>query len=171
METGDIISILFAIFGVAYILVTTLSELNREKKRGKQQRREQGEEESVTQALPAPKLPRQRPPSLSKEQKQTGLRSMRGVDKKFEFRSNLEEFHQKTNIDERALQIHLRPSDELVSEDLRIQRSEGTVYNTKKKSRIQAEIASLPSRSILIISHELIRGPVAFRSTIFPRDV
>ena len=164
MEAGDIISLLLGLFAIAYVVLNVLADLSR--KRNKQ------DEESVLDELvttvkkpPVPPLP---PPSMPKQQKSKPLRSMKGADEKFDFYSNLEGFRQKTAIEERALQIHLRKAEEIVSEDLR--QTEGAVYKTKKKSPIALQIQALPSRSLLVISHELLRAPVAFRNSPFPRD-
>lgn len=90
----------------------------------------------------------------------------RFTGEKFAFETKMDDYTQKTAIDDRHLTIGLRPGSELISDAVRL--GEGKVVSTQKRAPIRDLIDSLPSKKLLWISHEVIDKPVCMRSCAFP---
>ena len=88
--------------------------------------------------------------------------------KEFSFHSQLEDFKQHTSIDDRHIEINLRPGTELTSAAFRLAQSEGSVMVRPSKPTIQALIKSLPSEKLLFLSYEVFHVPVSKRPSPFP---
>ncbi len=80
----------------------------------------------------------------------------------FVFHSNLESYKQKSSIDERHLDIHLHPADELVSHSI----SSVPKYEASTKQAetpIQKLMREVPSKQSWIILSEIVNPPVSLR--------
>ncbi len=159
MEIADIVGIVIAFIAVVYSFVSSLMQaLSR--------RQKESEEKMARDNKPKSKQRRQPPvpPALvTHKEKRVPLRAQTGADERFVFHSTLDEFQAKSAIEDRKLPNHLRPIGELVSEDLRIQQSEGSLYTRQKKAPIHRLIRSLPSKKALVVSYEVFNTPIAFR--------
>lgn len=160
MNIDDIVNILFVVLIIGYSLFRILGSIFFPKEIPK--RVEEDEAEAPPRAATHP-LPPPLPAAIK-----VALPEKKFSTEKFEFHSKLEDFQQVSEIESQKLTIHLRPSDELVSESLRMLGSEGTVYKRKSKNSISRLIKSLPQEKLLFLSYEVFHVPVSKRETPFP---
>lgn len=157
MSLDDIVSLIIAVVAIVYSLLS-MSKLKRPILDSFED--EDEEEEEVR-----PPRPVQAPKPVAKSAPPTAPQS---VEKKFVFRSQLDEFSQHTAIEDRHLEIHLRPSSELVSDAFRLEATEGAVVQKAKKPTVHELIKSLPQEKLLFISYEVFHVPVSRRPSPFP---
>lgn len=100
-------------------------------------------------------------PKIDKAQKQEAIGE-------FSFHSKLDDYTQKTSIEDRELEIHLRPASDLCSDAFRLAQSEGAVMKRPVKPSIKQLIKSLPEEQLLFLSYEVFHVPVSKRSSPFP---
>lgn len=176
-SVDDLVSLLVTIIAVLYMLITAFKALSPRKRPtpSPEEEREMTleeyldslEEEEEEKPIRKPVAKVAPPPPLS-----SPVAAKKVVEKppeeKFEFHSTLEDFQQKTAIEDRKLAIHLRSPEELVSESLRKMTTEGVVVSKSGKCRIQALIKSLPQEQLLFLSYEVFHVPVSKRESPFP---
>lgn len=176
-SVDDIVSLLVTIIAILYMLITAFRALSPKKRptSSPEEEREQTleeyldsleeEEEEKPVRKPVAKVaPRPQPLPVVAAKKVVEA----PLEEKFEFHSKLEDFQQKTAIEDRKLAIHLRSPDELVSESLRKMTAEGAIVSKSNKCRIQALIRSLPQEQLLFLSYEVFHVPVSKRESPFP---
>lgn len=165
MDIQELIFMILSLVALIYFSTT-----------GAPKRTEEEDEEDEEEERPHPvkkkassqKMPPPAPAVKSSKHK-TPLRATSGADEKFIFRSSMEEFEQRSAVEERKLVTHLRPGEQLVSEDLR--EKEGMVYKKQKVTPIQQILRAMPKKNSIVVAREVLDIPVAFRKSIFPRDV
>lgn len=174
---NEFISILITILAVIY----TFSTLAKTAARARRSKRtaedddlfeEAGEEEEffeefetaeqpvVPQAIKSPPPPR----PLADTEKSYNQRPVGD----FDFHSKLDDFTQTTSIDDRALEIGIRPGSELGSDAFRLAQTEGAVMKRPSKASIKQLIKSLPEEQLLFLSYEVFHVPVSKRPSPFP---
>lgn len=117
-------------------------------------------QEPIKPKVTTPPLPPPAP-KIQKAQKQE-------VVGEFSFHTNLDDYTQKSAIEDRELEIHLRPGIELGSEAFRLAQTEGAVMKRPTKPSIKQLIKSLPEEQLLFLSYEVFHVPVSKRSSPFP---
>lgn len=122
------------------------------------------EEFVLKQEAPKPKAIKLPPPPVAA----TPAAAKQEAVGDFDFHSKLDDYTQKTSIDDRALEIHLRPGSELGSDAFRLAQSEGAVIKRPTKASIKQLIKSLPEEQLLFLSYEVFHVPVSKRSSPFP---
>jgi hypothetical protein len=183
----DIVTLIVSFIAVLYMIASVIQALFPKKRQQKQQSRQdrqvgqqnRQEEKEMTleqylesleeeEEKPAKKaaLPPPPAPVVSREPPKRAP-ALAPVEK-YEFHSRLDDYQQKTAIDEQKLTIHLRSPDELVSDSMRMMTSEGAVAKKAGKAPIQKLIQSLPKEQLLFISYEVFHVPVCRRETPFP---
>lgn len=86
----------------------------------------------------------------------------------FKFRSDLDNFKTKTNIDDRKLKIDIKNKyaenygEHLLSSQFRRENKIPEVIGFKKASRIKGLILSLPSKKDMVLLHEVLDKPKGF---------
>lgn len=158
----DIVNIIFAILVVGYSLLTILGGIFSSKRKVPRQVEEDEEDEEQEH------LPQHLPPLPPRPVVAIKKAPSAPPEDKFEFHSSLENFQQKSAIEEQKLTIHLHSSDELVSESLRMLYSEGTVYKKKSNQTISQLVKTLPEKKLLFLSYEVFHQPVSRRESPFP---
>ena len=97
------------------------------------------------------------PPLIQKE--------WRRPEEKFVFHTAIEDFKQKTAIEERKLDVRLRTGDELIRQDLVALAATSGVTAKPKKLRLADLLQRLPPKKAMIIASELVQPPLGFRKT------
>ena len=82
---------------------------------------------------------------------------------RFVFHSSLDHFAQKSSVDDRKLDIHLRGGEELVSSSIKQFGADLHFMKKKPVSRIQQLLKDFPSKKACIIAKEIIDPPIGFR--------
>ncbi len=87
----------------------------------------------------------------------------RRPEEKFVFHTAIEDFKQKTAIEERKLDVRLRTGDELIRQDLVALAATSVVTTKPKRLRLADLLQRLPSKKAMIIASELVQPPLGFR--------
>lgn len=117
----------------------------------------------ITKSESKPPLVNPRPPILPR---QAPKRS--NLESEFSFRSDLDDFKMKTNIEERKLKIDVKNKfegdygDHLLRPEFRGEKLPRLV-GFKKPSRIRLLLSSLPSKKDIVIINEILNTPKGFK--------
>ena len=122
---------------------------------------EDEDDETVLYRRKSSKASTPTPPSIPELLPKPSDRGWPRPEEKFIFHPTLDDFKQKTRIEERKLDINLRSPEELVSDSLK---AWGQTSTTKKKQAPVTEmLAALKSKKALIVALEIMEAPVSIR--------
>ena len=122
------------------------------------------EEDELEPPVAMPPLPNSQPIARSREL--PPQEKFRG--EKFAFKTKMDEFRQKSSVEDRSLQIGLRSGDELVSEAVRLDEPESSIIEHKRPARLDAIVNVAKSKKMLWVAHEIVSPPVALRPFPLP---
>lgn len=117
---------------------------------------EEEDEEEIARHLP----PQRKPQVAISQSKGKGWQR---PEEKFVFHSTIDDYHQKTAIEERKLNVQLRSSDDLVNTKLQELKGDGPEGIKRKISPLRHMLHALPSKRALIVATELIQPPIGLR--------
>ena len=151
----DFVSVLIAIIAVVYTFVTIMRAIYTANKEMPEEQEE--EEEEFVEVI------QEKPKPLPKVQE-----TYRPLHEEYSFHSSFDDYQTESAITDRELTIHLRPKGQLVSEDFRLEDTEGVVVKMRQKQSVRKLIKSLPEEKLLFLSYEVFHVPVSKRPSIFP---
>lgn len=127
------------------------------------------EESEDFKPLPKPKVVTSVPPTVpQRAPKPKSIYKHGPVEEEFKFRSDLDDFKTRTNIEERKLKVGIKNKFEgdygehLLSAEFRGDKMP-TLIGYKRPSRIQRLIHSLPSKKDIVLLHEVLDKPKGFK--------
>jgi flagellar biosynthesis/type III secretory pathway M-ring protein FliF/YscJ len=82
----------------------------------------------------------------------------------FIFQSSIDDFKQKTKIEDRLLEINLRAGDELISKELKFAVGSQEKKAQKKEDALERLFKKHPAKVCLVVAAEIMRPPVGLRS-------
>lgn len=167
-KADDYLSLIVAVLAVVYSIFTVLRSIfskDAAPSYGRDSDFEEDEDDDEFEKVvePVKKKAPVRVPVIPKQ-----AMSVAKKQENFEFHAKLDDYTQTTAIDDRHLEIHLRPGSELCSDAFRLAQSEGSVMVRPAKPTIQQLIKSLPQEKLLFLSYEVFHVPVSKRSSPFP---
>jgi len=190
MDIANFIMMILALLAVAYSIISTIAIVLGKKPEGGDEGAWPEEDtdawQDVDDSIEAyPKASTKKvslPPPLPQEIEQQEIERIRTLPKakkalppherftgdKFALKTKYDTYETHTAIDDRSLEIGLRPVGELVSEAVRLAETEGAVFKRKKRVPAKEILQALPSKKALVVSLEVLKEPVSLRSFPLP---
>lgn len=180
-DISDIIGMIIAFIAVIYAVLSTIFGLFKKKKEGAEEVDDEAqerqkllkeifepyeeeeeeieeEEEPVHHAHPLPPPP----PAPVLHTEPVIKERWQQQKERFVFHPHMDEFRQRTAIEDRKLDIHLRSGEDLISESIKIV-PKYEVTGKKTESPLKKLIQSVPSKKSWIILSEIINAPIGTR--------
>lgn len=189
IDVAQVIGMVIALIAVIYTIATSVSDIFRKKKpphdaavekekkstieeflksmeaetEEDDEEEERQEEVRILQKREASHKPPPAPREAELFKQKSSARGWPRPEEKFIFHTNIEDFKQKTAIDERKLEVKLRTGEDLISDDLKVWGQVSTRQAQAKDAPIHQLVKNRSSKKALIIAAEIIQPPVGFR--------
>ena len=183
MDISNIIVMILAMLAIAYSIVSTIAVVVSQKKEGPERKgpeqegyepwQEEGDEleEYAPDKYARTEKPRiVAPPPLPQKLKVKKALppQKRFTGEKFAFKTKYDTYETHTAIEDRSIEIGLRPIGELVSDAVRLAEAEGALFEREKRVPVRELVQSLPSKKALWIAHEVVSTPLSLRHFPLP---